>query len=204
MGTTAFRFLGPLFFLLFCACGLIQPPVRPDPNLLRCYEIEADLPSSYSDSLGYEIPQVVRLEFSAEGQWRQERLGTLSVAQKHQIGNFADFCNECGNCDIFCPEDGGPYVLKPRFFGTQAAWEIFPHHDGFYVQRDQDVRSLTRERTRHRHVVSEPAQHPRPAQRGHPIAGSRPGRCRSDQQDPHAQVRKPVQMSRRSGVWKFR
>ena len=27
--------------------------------------------------------------------------------------NFADACNECGNCDVFCPEDGGPYLSKP-------------------------------------------------------------------------------------------
>ena len=42
--------------------------------------------------------------------------GTLAIREKHQIGNFADFCNDCGNCDVFCPEDGGPYVLKPRVF----------------------------------------------------------------------------------------
>ena len=52
------------------------------------------------------------------------------------IANFADFCNDCGNCDVFCPEDGGPYVLKPRFFGTVDDWRSFSHLDGFAIDRD--------------------------------------------------------------------
>jgi putative selenate reductase len=51
-----------------------------------------------------------------------------------QYGNFADFCNECGNCDIFCPEDGGPYVVKPRFFGSLADWTSMKDHDGFFLE----------------------------------------------------------------------
>jgi len=56
-------------FLLLTACGLVQPPVKPDPEFLRCFRLETDLPASYSDSLGYEIPPVIRLAHSAYGQW---------------------------------------------------------------------------------------------------------------------------------------
>ena len=48
--------------------------------------------------------------------------GRFEVRERHQIANFQDFCNDCGNCDTFCPEDGGPYLEKPRFFGSLAAW----------------------------------------------------------------------------------
>ena len=34
--------------------------------------------------------------------------GVLRVMKAHQLANYADACNECGNCDIFCPEEGGP------------------------------------------------------------------------------------------------
>ena len=34
--------------------------------------------------------------------------GWFVASKAHQIANFQDFCNECGNCDVFCPEDGGP------------------------------------------------------------------------------------------------
>jgi putative selenate reductase len=66
--------------------------------------------------------------------------GRLEVREGHQIGNFQDFCNDCGNCDTFCPEDGGPYLLKPRFFGSLEAWQGQPERDGFFVERrDQAI-----------------------------------------------------------------
>jgi putative selenate reductase len=53
----------------------------------------------------------------------------------HQLANFADFCNECGNCDVFCPEDGGPFVLKPRFFASSGSYLEARKLDGFYLER---------------------------------------------------------------------
>lgn len=58
----------------------------------------------------------------------------LKLTKKHQLANFADLCNECGNCDIFCPEDGGPYKLKPRFFGSLAQFQLRAREDGFFVE----------------------------------------------------------------------
>ncbi|HUB08775.1 MAG TPA: 4Fe-4S dicluster domain-containing protein [Myxococcales bacterium] len=80
-----------------------------------------------------EIP-VVKLAPSAGG-FRARTEGKLAVRERHQIGNVADACNECGNCDVFCPEDGGPYVLKPRFFGTLEHWRKLATHDGFHLER---------------------------------------------------------------------
>ena len=71
-----------------------------------------------------------------DGSWSVEESGKLVLEKKHQIANFADFCNECGNCDIFCPEDGGPYVLKPRFFGSRESFREFSNHDGFFIERN--------------------------------------------------------------------
>ena len=61
--------------------------------------------------------------------------GRFEVRERHQIGTFQDFCNDCGNCDTFCPEDGGPYLEKPRFFGSLAAWRRLADRDGFCVER---------------------------------------------------------------------
>jgi putative selenate reductase len=61
--------------------------------------------------------------------------GRLEVREHHQIGNFQDFCNDCGNCDVFCPESGGPYLVKPRFFGSLDAWRAQKDRDGFFVDR---------------------------------------------------------------------
>jgi len=70
-----------------------------------------------------------------DGNWSMEETGKLNLEKKHQIANFADFCNECGNCDIFCPEDGGPYALKPRFFGSRESFQEFSDHEGFFIER---------------------------------------------------------------------
>ncbi len=75
----------------------------------------------------------------ANGVWRWRREGTLAIEQDHQIGNFADFCNDCGNCDVFCPEDGRPYEIKPRFFGQAEAWRADAPHDGFFTRRSGET-----------------------------------------------------------------
>ena len=68
--------------------------------------------------------------------------GVLKIAASHQIANFADFCNECGNCDVFCPEYGGPYIKKPRFFSSRETWEQQALHNGFFFEKQNGVQKL--------------------------------------------------------------
>jgi putative selenate reductase len=35
---------------------------------------------------------------------------------------FTDFCNECGNCDSWCPQEGGPFRMKTRVHVSQEAY----------------------------------------------------------------------------------
>jgi putative selenate reductase len=65
--------------------------------------------------------------------------GIFRIEKSHQIANFADLCNDCGNCDVFCPEDGGPFVEKPRFFANAESWHKHRHLDGFLVERRNDL-----------------------------------------------------------------
>ena len=55
----------------------------------------------------------------------------FELERQEQIANFADYCNHCGNCDTFCPEYDGPYLMKPSFFGSVEAFEAGTPHDGF-------------------------------------------------------------------------
>lgn len=64
----------------------------------------------------------------------EERSAPIAAAETHQLATFVDFCNACGNCDVFCPEDGGPYVVKPHWFGSRAALEAEARIDGFYLE----------------------------------------------------------------------
>jgi putative selenate reductase len=65
--------------------------------------------------------------------------GVFEVKRAHQIANFQDFCNECGNCDVFCPEDGGPYIEKPRFFGSLDLFAARKDRDGFFCLRQEGL-----------------------------------------------------------------
>jgi putative selenate reductase len=93
--------------------------------------------ANFSFGSGPEEIPVVRLERRG-GAWSWRRQPGLTLGERHQIGTFADFCNDCGNCDVFCPEDGGPYAVKPRFFGREGDWRGSPDLDGFFLRRRDD------------------------------------------------------------------
>jgi putative selenate reductase len=69
----------------------------------------------------------------ANGQLKAGEAHEIVVEKDAQIANFADFCNDCGNCDTFCPEYDGPFIKKPNFFGSFASWSAFGQRDGFYI-----------------------------------------------------------------------
>ena len=119
-----------------------KPPTKVGSmlELFDCLTCDKCIPVCPNDanfmlSIPPEQVPVKTLTFQ-DGSWSVEESGKLVLEKKHQIANFADFCNECGNCDIFCPEDGGPYVLKPRFFGSRESFREFSNHDGFFIERN--------------------------------------------------------------------
>lgn len=83
-----------------------------------------------------EIPIVKAAR--VDGRWTTRREGAIRVDERHQIGHFADLCNDCGNCDVACPEDGGPYLAKPRFHGSLEALRADPHGTGIFLRRTPD------------------------------------------------------------------
>jgi putative selenate reductase len=116
-------------------------PKRIDSKLWLCDCISCDkcIPVCPNDAnFFYEI-EPFEVEFDnytwTDGKLQPADRGTLKVEKKHQIANFADWCNECGNCDTFCPEYGGPFIQKPNFFRTRETWLDNPHRDGFYITR---------------------------------------------------------------------
>ncbi len=56
---------------------------------------------------------------SPDGSFRPGPTGKFSIEKDMpNQPSYADFCNECGNCDTFCPEFGGPFIEKPNFHGS--------------------------------------------------------------------------------------
>ncbi|MGB4588874.1 MAG: putative selenate reductase subunit YgfK [Clostridiaceae bacterium] len=60
----------------------------------------------------------------------------------HQIVHIDGMCNECGNCDFFCPHGGKPYKDKFTVYWTEEDYKesknagIVLSKDGSYIVRD--------------------------------------------------------------------
>jgi len=97
-------------------------------ELFDCLTCDKCIPVCPNDAnFALKIPpgQTEILEFETNNSgWAVTGRKTLKLEKKYQIANFADFCNECGNCDIFCPEDGGRLYLSLVFL---EAWSLFNH-----------------------------------------------------------------------------
>ena len=70
------------------------------------------------------------------GTWREVDRHLYRALKATQIAIFADACNDCGNCDVFCPEDGGPHIEKPRFFGSHDSWRLAAPLTGFVLTKE--------------------------------------------------------------------
>ena len=124
----------------YSAAENADPPKKFGTSLVLfdCLTCDKCIPVCPNDAnFSFSVPlgetQVERLTPTGSG-WAVEVVGAVRVEKPHQIGAFADACNECGHCDVLCPEDGGPYKTKPLFFGSLEAFEAAPHRDGFFVE----------------------------------------------------------------------
>ncbi len=56
----------------------------------------------------------------------------FEIGERHQLAVLEGGCNECSNCEVYCPEDGAPFVVKERFFPDRDAFVRCSDLDGFY------------------------------------------------------------------------
>ena len=89
--------------------------------------------------------------------------GKFEVSQQHQILHLADWCNECGNCDTFCPSAGAPYKVKPHLYLDYNTFRL--EDKSYYIKSNQEERiyyindgiisSLTKENNRYSYQINE-------------------------------------------------
>jgi putative selenate reductase len=123
--------------------GSLRPPRKIGRHLalFDCINCDKCLPACPNDAnFVYEVEPLAKAYESYRvdgGRAVPVTGGRFEVRESHQIATFSDFCNDCGNCDTFCPEDGGPYLEKPRFFGSLEAWRRRSDRDGYCVERHE-------------------------------------------------------------------
>ena len=79
--------------------------------------------------------------------------GIFNLEQRYQVLNIKDFCNECGNCETFCPSSGAPYKDKPRLHLTEASFSesetgFFFDNGKLYMKSDGILQTLERKADR--------------------------------------------------------
>jgi putative selenate reductase len=57
----------------------------------------------------------------------------MEVEGRQQYLCLAELCNECGNCTTFCPEEGEPWVTKPRLYLDRSRFEAAVDTNAFLV-----------------------------------------------------------------------
>jgi putative selenate reductase len=115
-------------------------------HLYDCINCDKCIPVCPNDANFYYEVEPVEFAFT-NYTWNADKFepadsGIMKIDKKHQIANFADWCNECGNCDTFCPEYGGPFIQKPSFFADRAAWLDNAARDGFYITKQNGLTEI--------------------------------------------------------------
>jgi putative selenate reductase len=119
-----------------------RPPRRIGRRLalFDCINCDKCLPACPNDAnFVYDVEPVsasVRIYCVENGRVVEGEPAGFEIRERHQIATFQDFCNDCGNCDTFCPEDGAPYLVKPRLFGSLEGYRRQTARDGFHVERE--------------------------------------------------------------------
>ncbi len=122
----------------------VKPPnkIGSSLDLLDCITCDKCVPVC-PNAANFTIPLPLgehdggRLRWT-DGSWDIQPGRRLIVEKKHQIGNTGDLCNLCGECDTWCPEDGGPYIVKPTVFLSLDSFNDHPKRDGFLVSPDRN------------------------------------------------------------------
>jgi putative selenate reductase len=79
----------------------------------------------------YIAPKVAyNLQKVTEGVLEEDSL--FKIQQSAQIIHVADWCNQCGNCETFCPTNDAPYKVKPHLYLDRTKFDA--DHEGYFYE----------------------------------------------------------------------
>lgn len=127
--------------------ALIPKRINSHLVIFDCITCDKCIPVCPNDAnFTYQTPEFqqsyTNYSISADGTLTAMASAELKLKKSRQIANFAAFCNECGNCDTFCPEYGGPFIEKPTFFPDLEQWQEWTKYDGFFIRKADDAEEI--------------------------------------------------------------
>lgn len=64
----------------------------------------------------------------------------MGLEGRQQYFVIRELCNDCGNCMVFCPEQGDPAFVKPRLFTNPERFALETDYQAFLVAAGDDGR----------------------------------------------------------------
>ncbi len=61
----------------------------------------------------------------------------FEIKQNQQIIHITDWCNQCANCETFCPTSGAPYLEKPHLYIDKNYFDS--QNDGYYFDKKSNT-----------------------------------------------------------------
>lgn len=114
-----------------------RPPRRIESvlALYDCINCDLCIPACPNDAIfAYDATPrdvaTVRL-MSNESQIERSAGAGFRIRKTHQLAVLEGACNACSNCEVYCPEDGAPFLVKETVFLTRADFERCASVDGF-------------------------------------------------------------------------
>ncbi len=114
-----------------------QPPRRIDRtlDLYDCINCDLCISACPNDAIfAYDAEVVLtatEVLAAKNGEVVHEPGRGYGLSETHQLAVVEGACNECSNCEVYCPELGAPFVVKERIFLTPDDFERCPELDGF-------------------------------------------------------------------------
>lgn len=108
-------------------------------TLFDCATCDLCIPACPNDAItrfatGETAVANARLQ-RVDGRWERIDEGETPLTRAHQIAIHVELCNDCGNCEVFCPDDGRPNQAKFRLFRDEERWRA-DALDGFHLVCD--------------------------------------------------------------------
>jgi putative selenate reductase len=76
-----------------------------------------------------------RLTLRAGNELQRAPGNGFAIGKVHQLAILEGACNECSNCEVYCPEHGAPFKVKEQIFLTPEDFKA-QKMDGFYREDD--------------------------------------------------------------------